>query len=49
MASQSGMVFVFNPLSERPAYISTGAVTATVDSLSDVWQFKNKEKRNALY
>lgn len=49
MASQSGMVFVFNPLLERPASISTGAVTSTVDSPSDVWQFKNKEKKNALY
>lgn len=36
MASQSGMVFVFNLLWERPASICTGAVTSSVDSLSDV-------------
>lgn len=48
MASQSGMVFVFNPLWERPASICTGAVTSTVDSLSDVWQFKKKKKKNTL-
>lgn len=53
MASQSGMdffFFVFNPLWERPASICTGAVTSTVDSLSDVWQFKKKKtkKKNTL-
>lgn len=47
MASQSGMVFVFNPLWERPASICTGAVTSIVDSLSDVWQFKKKKKKHS--
>lgn len=46
MASQSGMVFIFNLLWERPASICTGAVTSTVDSLSDVWQFKKRKKKN---
>lgn len=38
--------FLFlNPLRERPASICTGAVTSTVDSLSDVWQFKRKKEK----
>lgn len=41
--------FLFlNPLRERPASICTGAVTSTVDSLSDVWQFKRKKEKKTL-